>query len=617
MKRARRFVAAAAAAFVGAALYAAPAPAAAKAFDVVVESHVVDTRHGDIYLEVARPVKGDKMVKGPAIFTYSPYSAIYAGDRTGGWSEYVERGYVRVFADVVGTGNSGGCYDYGGKREKETAYDVVEWIATQKWSTGKVAMIGGSYEGTTANAAAVMNPPHLTTIVPEAAISRWYGYAYSGGIRYTYNNEFLGHQGASAIDDEGFDTPLAFDFGLAIPPPTDPTGPGWAERVQSTITPCEELQHTQHGYDDTPDYNDFWLERDYVKDAHKVDIPVLVSHNWGDWNVKQEHGWNFFHALKNSPHRVMYFGTRWDDHGEPADEKYQKTVKAWLDHYLMGIDNGADKLPSVITQTSDYDGPGKWFRGKPKTKNVALIAQETVKTSTSDYQWKLLPSKPNLTALTVFGGQPTVAKFPSVGINNESHALHHGRSNHDWFWFESPPLKKNIRIFGSPKVQVWSHVWRKWVTVTPSIADVDPELHQTVGNQHVANCPPAETTDCGQALVAITRGWLDSRYRNGLDKQVEVTPGKSFGMTIVAKPQDYTFKAGHVIGLNIQTEINEWSLPKPYPGCEKAPEPGASSSEDCANFYIDWKEAKTRLILPIVNAPKDPMDLFDMGAHHH
>ena len=49
--------------------------------------------------------------------------------------------------------------------------DLQEWIAKQPWSDGKVAMIGGSYEGTTAWATAVMQPPHLTTIVPEAAIT--------------------------------------------------------------------------------------------------------------------------------------------------------------------------------------------------------------------------------------------------------------------------------------------------------------------------------------------------------------------------------------------------------------------------------------------------------------
>jgi hypothetical protein len=97
-------------------------------------------------------------------------------------------------------------------------------------------------------------------------------------------------------------------------------------------------------------------------------------------------------------------------------------------------------------------------------------------------------------------------------------------------------------------------------------------------------------------------------YRNGLDKEVPLPGGnKPFDITVIAKPQDYIFRKGHMIGLNIQTEINEWSLPKPYP-CQSA---------DCPFIVIETTQGKTQLVLPIVNPPKNPMDLFDMVGHHH
>jgi len=71
-------------------------------------------------------MQGERSVKGPAIFTYSPYSVLGSN---GDQDRWVPRGYVRVWADVVGTGNSGGCYDYGGTREKRTGHALVEWIA--------------------------------------------------------------------------------------------------------------------------------------------------------------------------------------------------------------------------------------------------------------------------------------------------------------------------------------------------------------------------------------------------------------------------------------------------------------------------------------------------------
>ncbi len=581
------------------------APVVTARAETVRESYIVPTKHGDLYVEVAKPSAD---FSGPVILTYSPYSNLWVtlkGTRTYDADRWTKQGYIRVFADVVGTGNSGGCYDYGGKREKDTAHALVEWVAKQKWSNGKIGMIGGSYEGTTAIAAATTKPRHLTTIVPEGAISRWYDYAYSSGVRYLHNNEYLGHQGASALDDEGFDTPVAFDFGLAVPPPLDVQDPTWAERVGSTMSPCDEIEHTERGYDDTPDYDKFWVERDYVRDADKIDIPVLVSHNWGDWNVKQEHAINLYRALKRSPNKKLYMGSRWDDHGVPGG-KYQKTVDAWFAHYLKGVDNGIEDMPDVTSQMADYDGATKWYTGKwPKTTDVELIAQNQPPTEIGGHPWFILPTKP----IMFPGSPPPRAGFPSTGINTESHANHHGRSNHDWFWFESPLLDRNVRIFGEVKVQIYSTIGRKWITYTPSIVDVDPAVHTTVANNHVSTDP--------KGLVAVTRGWLDTRYRKSLSKQVDVEVGKPFQTTVIAKPTDYTFKKGHYIALNIQTEQNEWMVPKPYVGCDDLPEPSPGDTDNCLYVRINWEEAKTRVILPIVDAPKNSLKLFMPPGHDH
>src|SRR3954452_9349169 len=257
----------------------------------VTKSYYVPTRDATIYLEVVEPTAGGKVMPAPVILTYSPYSVLGRNGDAGHWNPL---GYARAYADVVGTGNSGGCYDYGGNREKRTGHDIVEWIAKQRWTTGKVGMLGGSYDGTTQYATAVTHPKGLAAIVPEAAISRWYDYAYAGGIRYTDTDEDLGNEGPGAAGDEGVDTPLGFDYGFAIPPPTDVRDKDWQERVASTIRPCDELAHTGEGYNQTPDYDGFWMDRDYVHQLGSVRIPVLVASNWGDWNVKQKNGWGAY-----------------------------------------------------------------------------------------------------------------------------------------------------------------------------------------------------------------------------------------------------------------------------------------------------------------------------------
>src|SRR5690606_9245679 len=55
------------------------------------------------------------------------------------------------------------------EHDGEDAYDVVEWIAAQRWSDGQVGMYGGSYAGFAQWAAARLKPPHLKTIVPQVA----------------------------------------------------------------------------------------------------------------------------------------------------------------------------------------------------------------------------------------------------------------------------------------------------------------------------------------------------------------------------------------------------------------------------------------------------------------
>jgi hypothetical protein len=365
-----------------------------RGFRTKTESHIVHTRYGDIYVEVARPVTAN------------------------------------------------------GKA-------VVEWIARRRWSNGKVGMIGGSYEGTTAWATAITRPQHLTTIVPEAAIARWYDYAYSGGIRYSWTDEAAGNEGPGAAADEGLDTPAGFDFGLQMPPPLDPQDPSWADRVASNTMPCHYLANTRHGYDtDTPTYDRFWKRRDYLRRARRIHIPVLIAANWGDWNVKQEESVLMYRALGNAPVRKLFMGTRWSGHGTPGGA-YDKTVDAWFAHYLKGAGNGIENLPAVTSQMSDKDEAIGWYRGPwPEIHKVTLYAQKAPRGG--GYPWKQLRRNPARRHLR----HPDAASFTATSANTESAENQNPRLDRSWFWFESRPLRHDTRIFGSPKVKIYSTVDR-------------------------------------------------------------------------------------------------------------------------------------------------------------
>ncbi|MDP3712284.1 MAG: CocE/NonD family hydrolase [Mycobacteriales bacterium] len=529
----------------------APAPKVDGSLDAV---YTVPTRHGPIALNVVHPTSGGKVLRAHGILTITPYSQL---GRNGDASTWVPRGYARMTADTIGTGDSGGCYDYGGKREKETGFDIVQWIAKQPWSAGRLGMRGGSYDGTTATATAVMRPPALATIVPEAAISRWYDYAYSGGIRYTLNNEARGPQGPGSVTDEGLDTPLAFDFGFSTLPPTDVTSPGYAERLAATTVVCDEVEHTMKGYDTTPDYDAFWVERDYAALASKITIPVMVVHNWGDWNVKQDTALRLFNSLTGSKERRLFFGTRWDGHGTPGGT-YKATLVAWMDRWVGGVRNGIEKeLPTVTTQTSTNEGAAGFLTATSlKTTPLRLG-------STGDFQFVRGAGTGTGTAgITVTGsGTESVALADLSPGGHETYAV-----------LTSDVLAQDLRILGSPSVKVSVDSGRTWLTLAVSLVDVSTE---------------------GAADVAVTRGWLDTRYEKGLDKQRLSAPGaRAHGVTL--KPTDYTFTRGHRIALVVSGEQAEWVIPKVYDGTPCA---------TCTGFTLKVG-AGTTLTLPVTGSTR-------------
>jgi len=101
----------------------------------------------------------------PVIFELTPYISDSYHERG---TYFAQHGYVFAIVDVRGRGNSEGKFNpfY---QEPEDGHDVVEWLATQPWSNGKVTMWGGSYAGFDQWMTLKEAPPHLMTIVPAAA----------------------------------------------------------------------------------------------------------------------------------------------------------------------------------------------------------------------------------------------------------------------------------------------------------------------------------------------------------------------------------------------------------------------------------------------------------------
>ena len=209
------------------------------------------------------------------------------------------------------------------------------------WHNGSSAMIGKSYDGTLANGVAATGVEGLKTIVPVSAISAWYNYSRTGGVRHNTN----------------YPAGLNGNVTTAGGPNEQPPGVNLPQRRTSSRRPTRRergsMSCTERTLisDDTAcagdgdahgDINQFWRDRDYVKDASKVKAAVFATHGLQDDNVRMDHMGMWWEALKanNVPRKLWLLRAGHEDPFESRRTEWVDTLHRWFDHYLYGVANG-------------------------------------------------------------------------------------------------------------------------------------------------------------------------------------------------------------------------------------------------------------------------------------
>jgi len=307
-----------------------------------------DGRRDRVHIDVTRPRETrTEGLKVPVIYEVSPYysgilpvsnhdvdrrlhvPAPRAGAVSGAYTRvWVPRGFAVVHAESLGTGGSTGCPTSGGRNETLGAKAVVDWlngravahnragrVVRAGWSTGRVGMVGTSYNGTLPNAVATTGVEGLEAIVPVSAISSWYDYYRAGGAVVAPG----GFQGED----------------------TDVLAKAVYTRPNATICRAVIRQLARRQDRRTGDYGPFWAVRDYVAQVDKVHAGVLVAHGLRDWNVKTQQAAQWYLALRRQgvPHKIYWH------QGGHGGMPPMALLNRWFTHFLYGIDNGVTAGP--------------------------------------------------------------------------------------------------------------------------------------------------------------------------------------------------------------------------------------------------------------------------------
>jgi len=441
---------------------------------------------------------------------------------------FVPRGYVFAAVDLSGTNRSTGCEDVGGPAEVAGAKAAIDWlngrapgfaadgtpVSAASWTTGKVGMIGKSWDGTIANGVAATGVEGLATIVPISAISSWYDYMrFNGTLRAEGYPSYL----QSVVSDRIAECP-AVTASLAA-----------------------------DSADDTASYNAFWRARDYRPAAGQVRASVFVVHGVNDLNVTtpQFGQWWADLAAQHVPRKIWLHQTGHVDPFDVRRSEWVETLHQWFDYWLQGLPNGIMKQPRATVETA----PG------------VFTAQ---------------PDWPSSRAASVSLGSG-IASYTDESLTEDQAVADPSTPTPGRLAFQYGPLSAPLRIAGTPSLKLRVQVDRPTTQLTARLVDygtaarVQYDQREGVRNLTTQSCY-GESTAADDACyydvaenvattdhAVLTRGWLDAAHHTSLRLVTPLQPNRWYTVTIPISPYDVIVPAGHTLGLILTQSDQEYT----------------------------------------------------------
>ncbi|KAL3260410.1 hypothetical protein ABHI18_004615 [Aspergillus niger] len=289
---------------------------------------------GVIRANIHRPHDTESGVKYPVLVTYGPYGKDIA------YSDFRKPSFDEVNPDHKSVHSAWETLDpawwtrNGGT--SDAFFDVVEWAAVQKWSTGKVGLLGISYYAGTQWRVAARKPKGLAAIIPWEGTSDYYrDRCRHGGI---LSNNFIDIWWRGQVVVNQYGRPRS---NPKIPPTIEGTLP--EEELQRNLRD-QRADNVEHKYLD----EEYYASRDYCLEDIKV--PLLSVANWGGillhlrGNVE-----GYFHAGPEFKYPHFITGR----HDLPFYYRENAALqKSFLDAFLKGEDNRGWSTPGKIPPVS-------------------------------------------------------------------------------------------------------------------------------------------------------------------------------------------------------------------------------------------------------------------------
>ncbi len=481
---------------------------------------------------IARPVGN-----GPfgVVLQRTPYRRDFHA--AGVW--WAARGYIFVAQFVRGREQSSGdVADFGDySTDIDDGYDAVEWAARLPGANGKVGMIGHSDEGRLVWYAAVSNPPHLAAISPTAATpDPWVIVPYAAMAFGPINVDW-----ACLMRNRTMDPHTAeLDIGEAI---THLPLINLPQRLGCGDIPLWDrwIAH--------PTLDAYWRAHAATTYFDRVRAPVLSMAGWHDDSRGPIY---YTDSLLNHPnhpnwHIVMGVGAHKGvdyvagDFGPDARYAYRDLQLRWFDHYLLGRNNGVDRLPHLdifVPGDNTWRTENEWPLARQRLTNFYISSGGHAQTSHGDGVLDSVPPAPGTAAADTFTydpANPTPYLIDSreleESLNEDYTALNATRR--DALVFTSKPLTRPLEVTGEMTARLWAATDRTDTDWTIMLLDVWPDGH----------------------AERVQDGLVRARFRQSLSHPVPVVPGRVYPYDIDVWFTSKVFQPGHRLRVSIASAL--------------------------------------------------------------
>lgn len=472
-------------------------------------------------------------------------------------------GFVTVLANFRGSQKSEG--DWRGYRslawgERKDGYDLVEWLGTQSWSTGKVGTMGSSQAGFAQNFLAVTQPPHLAA-----------QYMIDTGLSLFHEGYRIG----------GITRPERFKT---------------LDKVARVPAHNRELMAEWFAH---PTYDSYWADEDCTPYFDKMNVPCFTIGSWYDFmcvgSVDSFVGRQHRGGPESRGTQQLLIGPwlhgRDKETNKTGELVYPENAKfpmeahmiRWFDHYLKGIDNGAERDPTVryyvMGAIDETDVPGNEWRTASDWPIAATstsyfphadggLSTESPKSKDATVTWQADPVHP--------ASIPTIA-FPGAKDAREYEKHSEVRT------FSSDVLKEPVEWTGKVQAELFVSSDARDTDFIVRVSDVYPDGRSILIMDYIRR----------------------ARYREGYEREVFMKPGEVTKVAFDVGWLSQIFNKGHRIRITVASTGAPFFEPNPNTG-EPLTIDFPEKTVVAKNTLSVNQVHATRIIAPVITAKSSP-----------